>query len=111
MTASLAMAFAGGDITVYSGAGPSDGEVVEKAGGKWLCYLNPEGWEKVTELVDAGEKPEGIDYSETQIPWSDVVDDMPEFEKSLAHHYYYSTHLGEDGEWVYGHVENSLDSL
>ena len=99
--ASLAMAFAGGGIKVYTGTGPSDGSANDQAGGKWLCYQNPEGWKKVVEIVDSGENPNGIDYAETQSPW-DEVEGQPNFESSLAYHYYYGAHRDENGEWVYG---------
>ena len=108
--AGIAMAFAGGKTTVYTGSGPSEGAVDEQGGGKWLCYLNPEGWQKIMALVDAGEKPEGVDFAETQIPWTEITD-QPDFNSSLAHHYYYGTHLDANGEWVYGKIENSVDAL
>lgn len=102
--ASLAMAFAGSDITVNSCSGPSNGEINEAAGNKWLCYPNPEGWAAVVQAVDAGEAPTDIDYQATQIPWSEVTG-QPDFKHSLAYHYYYGTHIAEDEEWVYGDVE------
>ena len=108
--AGIAMAFAGSDITVYTGSGPSEGAINEQAGRKWLCYLNPEGWQKIMALVDAGEKPEGVDFTETQTPWTEITD-QPDFDSSLAHHYYYGTHLDANGEWVYGKIENSVDAL
>lgn len=65
----LAMAFAGGsgDLTIYSGTGPTDGDINEAAGGIWLCYENPDGWETLMEAVDAGEDPSGIDVEDMAI--------------------------------------------
>ena len=108
--AGIAMAFAGSGTTVYTGTGPSDGEVVEQAGGKWLCYLNPEGWQKIVDVIEAGDDPSGLKFSDTQIPWSEVTD-QPDFDSSLAHHYYYGTHTAANGEWVSGKIENSVESL
>ena len=87
---SLAMAFSSGDMTVYSGTGPSNGDINEAAGKKWLCYLNPEGWKAVMDVVDAGDDPKAanIDYAATEIPWSEV-EGQPEFLDSLAYQYYY----------------------
>ena len=67
---SLAMSFAtnGDDMKVYSGTGPTDGDI-NPENGKWMCYQNPEGWKAVMEVVDAGEDPEGMTFSETNIPW------------------------------------------
>lgn len=64
---SLALGFAGGSgkMTVYSGTGPTDGGINDAAGGKWLCYENPEGWAKLMSVVDAGEDPEGLDLNAT----------------------------------------------
>lgn len=103
--ASLAMAFAGSGFEVNSCSGPSNGDIDEAAGKKWLCYPNPEGWAKVVQAVDAGESPTSIDYEATQIPWPEVTD-QPDFKHSLAHHYYYGTHMDETDEWVSGDVES-----
>lgn len=65
----LALAFAGGsgDLTIYSGTGPTDGDVNDAAGGIWLCYENPDGWRTLMEAVDAGEDPSGIDVEDMAI--------------------------------------------
>ena len=57
----LAKDFGSGGLTLYSGTGPTAGEIDESAGGLWLCYDNPEGWKQVMEAVDAGEDPSKID--------------------------------------------------
>ncbi len=98
----LAMTFAGGDMTMYSGTGPSEGDINEQAGGKWLCYLNPGGWQKIVELTDAGEKPEGVDFEKTQILWTEVTD-QPDFDHSYARCYYYGARLDENGNWTTEH--------
>lgn len=66
---SLATAFVGGsgDMTVYSGSGPTDGDINEAAGGLWLCYENPQGWADLMSVVDSGGDPEGMDLSATAI--------------------------------------------
>lgn len=63
----LATAFAGGsgDMTVYSGAGPSRGDYNDAVGGLWLCYVNEQGWADLMSVVDAGENPEGMDFEST----------------------------------------------
>ena len=63
---SLATAFVGGsgDMTVYSGSGPTDGDINEAAGGLWLCYENPEGWQKVMDVVDAGGDPSEVSFDD-----------------------------------------------
>lgn len=102
------MSFAGNDVTVYTGTGPSEGDINENAGKKWLCYPNPEGWATVIERVKSGENPDGVNYSETQILWSEIVD-QPDFKHSLAYHYYYGAHLDENDEWAYGNAEDYED--
>lgn len=64
---SLATVFAGGSgsITMYSGSGPTEGDINESVGGLWLCYEDPEGWARVMSIVDAGGDPSGVDYSGT----------------------------------------------
>ena len=66
---SLAMAFASGSgsVTMYSGTGPTDGDINEAAGGIWLCYENPDGWRTLMQAVDAGEDPSGIDVEDMAI--------------------------------------------
>ena len=108
--AAIAMAFAGGDVTIYTGTGPSDGDINEQAGGKWLCYPNPEGWAAVVAQVDAGSDPSDIDYTETQILWSDVTD-QPDFKHSLAYHYYYGAHLSDTDEWLYGDADDYANDI
>ena len=49
-------------VTMYSGSGPSAGDVDEAAGGLWLCYEDPEGWQRVMAVVDAGEDPGDVSY-------------------------------------------------
>ena len=57
------------DMTVYTGSGPTDGDINPAAGDKWLCYYNPTGWKKLMEVVDAGGNPEGMTFDDTSIPW------------------------------------------
>ncbi len=57
------------DMTLYSGSGPSSGDFAEQADGLYLCYRNPEGWQKLMEVVNAGGQPTGIDFESTQILW------------------------------------------
>ena len=64
----FALVTGSGELTVYSGTGPTEGEVNEDEG-IWLCYENPEGWEELVAVVDAGGDPEGMDFTDTQIPW------------------------------------------
>lgn len=63
----LATAFAtgSGDITIYNGSGPSDGDINNAANGLWLCYENPEGWQKVMDVVDAGGDPSEVSFDDT----------------------------------------------
>lgn len=95
----LATTFAGGNVTMYSGTGPTEGAVNELAGNKWLCFQNPEGWKKIVEVVDSGKNPKtaDINYEETQIPWTDVPD-QPDFRSSLAHKYYYGWSPEDESE-------------
>ena len=87
---SLATTFSDGSMTMYSATGPHAGDFNEATGGKWLCYLNPEGWKAIVDVVDSGEDPSeaNIDFTQTQILWTDVTD-QPEFNGSDAHKYYY----------------------
>lgn len=64
---SFATAFVGGSgkMTVYSGTGPTDGDINEAAGGLWLCYENSQGWADLMSVVDSGGDPEGMDLSAT----------------------------------------------
>lgn len=59
----LAMAYGlgGGDFTLYSCTGPTDGELNAYGNGLWFCYDNPEGWSRLMAAVDAGEDPSDID--------------------------------------------------
>ena len=63
----LAVKFGGGDMTIYSCSGPTDGDIMEQYDGKWMCYPNPEGWAELMRQVDAGVKPGEIDYAATAI--------------------------------------------
>lgn len=64
----LASAFASGsgDITMYSGTGPTDGDINPAANDLWFCYESPEGWEKLMAVVEAGEDPSAVDYSDVE---------------------------------------------
>lgn len=64
----LATAFAGGegDVTMYSGTGPTEGGINDAANGLWFCYESPEGWAKLMDVVDSGGDPSGIDYSDVE---------------------------------------------
>ena len=57
----LANSFHGG-MTMYTGGGPADGDNNEAAGGLWLCYENPAGWERVMRVVEMGEDPGKVAY-------------------------------------------------
>lgn len=63
----LATAFAtgSGSVTMYNGSGPSDGDINNAANGLWLCYENPEGWQKVMDVVDAGGDPSEVSFDDT----------------------------------------------
>ena len=63
----LATAFVcgSGDMTVFSGSGPTDGDINEAAGGLWLCYENPQGGAELRSVVDSGGEPEGRDLAAT----------------------------------------------
>lgn len=68
---SLALAFAGGEMTVYEASGPWDGDLNPDGWDLWMCYQNPEGWAKLMAAVDAGEDPEYVEdeYDATSILW------------------------------------------
>ena len=69
--ASLATSFGVslGDMKVYSGTGPTDGDINPAAGDMWMCYYNPEGWKQLMSVVDAGGDPAGMTFASTAIPW------------------------------------------
>ncbi|MDO4532392.1 MAG: LCP family protein [Coriobacteriia bacterium] len=56
----LALDFGKG-YTMYSGTGPTAGDYDEAQDGLWLCYENPEGWQRVMEVVQAGGDPSTVD--------------------------------------------------
>ena len=58
----LANDFRGG-VTMYNGSGPSEGQNVEELDGMWLCYEDPEGWERLMNVVDSGGDPSDVSYS------------------------------------------------
>ena len=64
---SLALSFSGdpGGMTLYSCTGPSNGDFDEAQNGLWLCYENPEGWQKVMDVVDAGGDPSEVSFDDT----------------------------------------------
>ena len=66
---SLAMGFAGGEMTVYTGTGPTDGAINPLGNDQWMCFENPEGWAKVMKVVDAGDNPKGLELNDTATPW------------------------------------------
>lgn len=59
---SMAIGFAtgSGDVTIYGGTGPTDGDIDEGTG-LWLCYEDPEGWLRLMEVVDSGGNPQGAE--------------------------------------------------
>lgn len=57
----------GSDATFYTVSGPSDGGIDEGSGGRWLCYLNPDGWTRLMDIVDSGEDPSEISYAEDTV--------------------------------------------
>ena len=87
---SLARDMSDGKTTMYSTSGPTNGDKNKATVGKWLCFLNPEGWKKVTETVDAGKDPSDVDFDfeSTETPWTEVTD-QPDFATSMAQQYYY----------------------
>lgn len=52
----------GSGAKFYSASGPTDGAPDPGNDGRWLCYLNPAGWERLMATVDAGEDPSTISY-------------------------------------------------
>lgn len=62
----LAREFLSGDITIYNGAGPIDGDtyVDDKT---WYCYPNDDGWKKLIETVEAGKNPKKLKYTTPQL--------------------------------------------
>ena len=60
----LARDFGHGGMTLYSGSGPTAGEVDDSAGGLWLCYENPDGWKAVMDVVNAGGDPSSVNANE-----------------------------------------------
>ena len=87
---SLARDMSDGKTTMYSTSGPTNGDRNKATVGKWLCFLNPEGWKKVTTAVDSGKDPDSVDFDfeSTEIPWTEVTD-QPDFATSMAQQYYY----------------------
>ena len=85
---SLARDLSHGKTTMYSTTGPTNGDRNRATVGKWLCFLNPEGWKAVCEMVDSGEKPHDIDFAATETPWTEITD-QPDFATSMAQQYYY----------------------
>lgn len=70
----LANAFAGsGSMTVYTGTGPTDGDINPLADDQWMCFLNPDGWKKIIGVVEEGKNPKGTDVNKTAITWEEVA--------------------------------------
>ena len=49
-------------VKMYNGSGPAAGDKDDAADGLWLCYEDPQGWERVMQIVDAGEDPSDVSY-------------------------------------------------
>ena len=65
--ARLAMELRDGDVAVYSATGPYAGDFIDELDGEWMCYEDPEGWERLMEVVDSGEDPESITYEQDMV--------------------------------------------
>ena len=62
-----------GELTIYSGTGPTAGDIDENVDGLWLCYDDPEGWARVMEVVDAGEDPAEVCAPYLELQASDTA--------------------------------------
>lgn len=52
----------GSGAKFYSASGPTNGGPDPGNDGRWLCYLDPDGWARLMAAVDAGEDPATISY-------------------------------------------------
>lgn len=60
--ARLLYSFMGDSLTMYSATGPNKGDI-DAGTGLWLCYKNPEGWQRLMDVVNAGEDPASVDVN------------------------------------------------
>ena len=72
----------GGSMTVYTGTGPTDGDINPLADDQWRCFLNPEGWKKIMGVVGEGKNPKGVDVNKTAITWEEVAAETGQKPKS-----------------------------
>ena len=56
------MSALGGDPTIYSGTGPYAGDINPYADEAWMCFVDPEGWERVMGVVNNGGDPSEVSY-------------------------------------------------
>lgn len=63
----LAKQFLSGDITIYNGAGPIDGDVYQDDK-TWYCYNNTSGWKKLIKTVNEGKNPKKMKYKTPELP-------------------------------------------
>ena len=56
----------GSNATFYNVSAPSAGDL-DPGCGTWLCYSNPDGWERLMGMVKAGEDPSSISYTEDAV--------------------------------------------
>lgn len=61
----LAMNFLRGDITIYNGTGPTEGDIYQDDQ-LWYCYTNTAGWKKLMKTVEEGSDPGKIKYTTPQ---------------------------------------------
>ena len=57
----LAMNFLHGDITIYNGTGPTEGDIYQDDQ-LWYCYTNTSGWKKLMKTVEEGADPGKLKY-------------------------------------------------
>ncbi len=61
----LAMNFLQGDIAIYNGTGPTEGDIYQDDK-LWYCYTNTVGWKKLMKTVEAGKDPSKLKYTTPQ---------------------------------------------
>ncbi|MGI6591497.1 MAG: LCP family protein [Eggerthellaceae bacterium] len=82
----LAEQFLSGDITIYSGTGPTEGGIYQDDQ-LWYCYTNTKGWKKLMETVDQGNDPSKLKYKTPQESIdqaNNVIDDDTVHDPSTA---------------------------
>ena len=94
----LARDFGHGGMTLYSGSGPTAGEVDDSAGGLWLCYENPDGWKAVMDVVNAGGDPSSVNANEYLNQQADAYYPYDEYGNYIGEYY-------EESDYGYYGVE------